>query len=152
LEATKERLLKKNNELNNENKKFQAEITKLERDLESYVNPDAQATIKTVVSENAARVAQEKGKEKVKEELVVARQLLEANQTEKEIQEKKIEEYEVKLKELSEKNTSLQERIRVYEIFVSKEKLTTPSPTSSQHNSLNVKPGDSIGNSLRKKP
>src|SRR6185503_3560700 len=98
------------------------------------------------------RVAQEKEKEKVKEELVVARQLLEANQIEKEIQEKKIEEYEEKLKELSEENISLQERIRVYEIFVSKEKLTTPSPASSQHNSLNVKPGESIGNSLRKKP
>ena len=83
---------------------------------------------------------------------MVARQLLEANQAEKEIQEKKIEDYEVKLKELSEENTSLQERVRVYEIFVSKEKLTTPSPASSQHNSLNVKPGESIGNSLRKKP
>src|SRR6185437_110143 len=73
LEATKERLLKKNDELNDENKKFQAEIAKLEGVLEGYANPGARATIKTVVSENVARVAQEKEREKVKEELVAAR-------------------------------------------------------------------------------
>ncbi|CAG8546321.1 4488_t:CDS:2 [Paraglomus occultum] len=141
-------LFDSNKKLDKNNKKFQAEITKLEGVLENYANPEAQATIKTVVSENATRVTQEKEQKKIKEELVAARQLLEANQTEKEIQEKKIEEYKEKLKELSEENISLQERIRVYEIFAGKEKLTTPSPASSQHNSLNVKPVEDLDDEI----
>src|SRR5207253_1050630 len=77
LEADKESLRGRIKELSDENKRLEAEKNELEAGLDSYLKSSPEESIKTIVSVNAAQVAQEKEQQRVEEELAAVRKLLE---------------------------------------------------------------------------
>lgn len=115
LEEDKKILRQKIKELSDENKALKEEKNELEAGLDNYYfKPSPEESIKTIVSENAARVAQEKEQERIREKLVEAQRLLEEKEDEIVFCNEIIEDYDRRIIELCEENILLQEELDNY--------------------------------------
>jgi len=125
LETGKESLLEVIRGLKDQKKNLKIEKSRLERDLESYVNPDAEATLKKIVSENAARVALEKELEIVREEF---RKFSEEKELEIDDCDVTIRDLENRLEEVVRENVRLEDELELHKNS-SPNKKASPQPS-----------------------